>query len=131
MRDYENKFWLPFKGVTKPVYAIPGNHDWYDALEGFDATFLMPAAARAAMRRGSKPTCSISTTTASASMQLVANAARLRGSTACPTGFQRAPFFHLQTERFALLAVDTGIVKRVDPEQRRWLDAALARRAAS
>jgi hypothetical protein len=24
MHDYEDKFWLPFKGVTKPVYAIPG-----------------------------------------------------------------------------------------------------------
>ena len=33
-----SKFWLPFKGVTKPVFAIPGNHDWYDALEGFNAT---------------------------------------------------------------------------------------------
>ena len=40
MGDYEAKFWLPFMGVTKPVYAIPGNHDWYDALEGFAATFL-------------------------------------------------------------------------------------------
>ena len=40
MKDYEAKFWLPFKGVDKPVYAIPGNHDWYDALEGFNATFL-------------------------------------------------------------------------------------------
>ena len=29
MKDYESRFWLPFKGVTKPVYAIPGNHDWY------------------------------------------------------------------------------------------------------
>ena len=50
MRDYEAKFWLPFMGTTKPVYAIPGNHDWYDALEGFAATFLEPDAARAAMR---------------------------------------------------------------------------------
>ena len=40
MIDYETKFWLPFKGVTKPVFAIPGNHDWYDALEAFLATFL-------------------------------------------------------------------------------------------
>ena len=40
MNDYEAKFWLPFKGVTKAVYAIPGNHDWYDALEAFAATFL-------------------------------------------------------------------------------------------
>src|SRR4051812_46833487 len=28
MTDYEGKFYLPFKGFTKPVYAIPGNHDW-------------------------------------------------------------------------------------------------------
>ena len=55
MRDYEAKFWLPFMGITKPVYAIPGNHDWYDALEGFAATFLEPDAARAACTRGSRP----------------------------------------------------------------------------
>ena len=35
MKDYESRFWLPFKGVTKPVYAIPGNHDWYDGLSAF------------------------------------------------------------------------------------------------
>ena len=40
MIDYEAKFWLPFKGIEKPIYAIPGNHDWYDALEAFLATFL-------------------------------------------------------------------------------------------
>ena len=56
MRDYEAKFWLPFKGVTKPVYAIPGNHDWYDALEGFNATFLEPDAARRRCARASTPT---------------------------------------------------------------------------
>ena len=50
MKDYEAKFWLPLKGTHKPVYAIPGNHDWYDALEAFAATFLEPEAARAAMR---------------------------------------------------------------------------------
>ena len=50
MKDYEPKFYLPFKGFTKPIYAIPGNHDWYDALEAFAANFLEPDAARAAMR---------------------------------------------------------------------------------
>ena len=57
MRDYEAKFWLPFKGVTRPVYAIPGNHDWYDALESFAATFLQPDAARASMRARVESTC--------------------------------------------------------------------------
>ena len=46
MLDYEAKFWLPFKGVTKPVYAIPGDHDWSVPLEAFAATFLEPAATR-------------------------------------------------------------------------------------
>ena len=49
MVDYENNFYLPFKGFTKPIYAIPGNHDWFDALEGFNANFLEPKAARAAL----------------------------------------------------------------------------------
>ena len=53
MKDYEAKFWLPFKGITRPVYAIPGNHDWYDALEAFAATFLEPDAARATHPRAS------------------------------------------------------------------------------
>jgi hypothetical protein len=49
MKDYEVKFYLPFKWFTKPVYAIPGNHDWYDVLEGFTANFLEPEAAWAAL----------------------------------------------------------------------------------
>ena len=45
MVDYE-ELYLPFKGFTKPIYAIPGNHDWFDYLEGFNANFLEPKAAR-------------------------------------------------------------------------------------
>jgi hypothetical protein len=35
---------------AKPIYALPGNHDWYDALEGFNANFLEPKAARTAIK---------------------------------------------------------------------------------
>ena len=45
MRDYEANFYLPLKGVAKPIYAIPGNHDWFNALDGFAAN-LMDAGAR-------------------------------------------------------------------------------------
>ena len=127
MRDYEAKFWLPFKGIRKPVYAIPGNHDWYDALEGFNATFLTPAAARAAIGARVNADLNLSTTTTARIDELIGQAARLRREYSVPTGFQRAPFFEVQTPHFALLAVDTGIVKRIDPEQQRWLDGALAR----
>src|SRR5262252_9304349 len=36
IEDYESNFYLPLQGFTKPTYAIPGNHDWYDALEAFN-----------------------------------------------------------------------------------------------
>src|SRR4029434_7655812 len=49
MRDYEFNFYLPFKGFPKPIYAIPGNHDWFSALDGFAANFMEPVAARAAI----------------------------------------------------------------------------------
>ena len=127
MIDYESRFWLPFKGVTKPVFAIPGNHDWYDALEAFLATFLQPDAARAAMRARAEADLRLTSTTETRIDQLIAEAARLRGEYDVPTGFQRGPFFELQTDGFALLAVDTGIVKRIDPAQRAWLEAALDR----
>ena len=79
MIDYETNFWLPFKGVTKPVYAIPGNHDWYDALEAFNATFLEPDAARAAIRARAEADLRLSSTTDARIDGLLAQAARLRG----------------------------------------------------
>jgi uncharacterized membrane protein HdeD (DUF308 family) len=127
MIDYETNFWLPFKGVTKPVFAIPGNHDWYDALEAFLATFLEPDAARAAMRARAEADLKLTSTTDARIDHLIAEAARLRSEYDVPTGFQRGPFFEFQTDRFAMVAVDTGIVKRIDAEEWAWLESALER----
>ena len=90
MRDYELRFWLPFKGVTKPVFAIPGNHDWYDALEAFVATFFDPRAARAAMRARIEVDNRLTGTTDATVERLIAEAARLRASTACRQAISRA-----------------------------------------
>ena len=125
MKDYEANFWLPFKGFTKPIYAIPGNHDWYDALEGFVATFYLPDAAKAAMRARVEVDNRLTSTTDGRIAWLIGEAARLRREYEVPTGFQRAPYFQIQTERFALITVDTGVLRRVDPDQLAWLRAAL------
>ena len=127
MIDYEAKFWLPFKGVKKPVFAIPGNHDWYDALEAFAATFLEADAARAAMHARVKADLRLTSSTDSRIDGLILEAQRLRREYEVPTGLQRGPFFELQSERFALVAIDTGIVKKIDPAQRAWLESALER----
>jgi hypothetical protein len=126
MKDYEMKFWLPFKGSSKPIYAIPGNHDWYDALEAFAATFMTPEAARRSMRARIEVDRRLTSTTDGKIEELIGQAARLRREYGVPTGFQRAPFFQVQTSDFALLAVDTGVIRRVDPVQRAWLEGALA-----
>jgi len=127
MIDYEAKFWLPFKGVTKPVYAIPGNHDWYDALEAFLGTFLEPDAARASMHARAEADLRLTSSSTARIEGIIAGAARLRSEYGVPTGFQRGPFFEVQTDRFALVAIDTGIVKRIDAEQEAWLASALVR----
>src|SRR5579864_1880909 len=127
MSDYEPKFYLPFKGFTKPIYAIPGNHDWYDALEAFAANFMGPDAARAAMRARVEVDNGWTTTTPRSIEAKIAEAARLRREFGVSTGWQRGPFFEVQTERFALIAVDTGVLRRVDTDQWAWLKAALDR----
>ena len=129
MKDYEAKFWLPFKGIAKPVYAVPGNHDWYDALEGFAATFFEPKAARAAIRGRIEADLRVTSTTDGRIEDLINQAARLRDFYRVPTGFQRAPFFEVQTDRFALVAIDTGVLRKVDAAERRWLEGALDRSA--
>ena len=58
---------------------------------------------------------------------MIREAERLRSAYGVPTGFQRAPFFELQTDRFALIAIDTGILRTIDPAQASWLEAALNR----
>lgn len=35
VNDYELKFYRPYTGYPGPIYAIPGNHDWYDDLYAF------------------------------------------------------------------------------------------------
>jgi hypothetical protein len=127
LTDYEGKFYLPFKGFTRPIYAIPGNHDWYDALEGFTANFLEADAARACMHARVEADGRLTTTTEGRIERSIREAARLRQEFGVRTGGQRGPFFEIQAERFAFIAVDTGVARRVDEEQAAWLRAALER----
>jgi hypothetical protein len=127
MDDYEANFYLPFQGFAKPIYAIPGNHDWYDALEGFNANFLEPRAARAAIQARAEADLRLTSTDTRRIDRLLAEAARLRGAYRVKNGAQRAPFFEMQTADFALLAIDTGILRTVDASQWAWIERALDR----
>jgi uncharacterized membrane protein HdeD (DUF308 family)/3',5'-cyclic AMP phosphodiesterase CpdA len=127
MKDYEFNFYLPFKGFEKPIYAIPGNHDWFGALDAFNANFLEPDAARASIRARLAADHLLTHSAEERVDGLVEEAGRLRREYRIDTGHQRAPFFELSGASFALIAVDTGILKRIDDRQRGWLEAALER----
>src|SRR5262249_58323793 len=101
MSDYESKFYLPFKGFSKPIYAIPGNHDWYDALEAFAANFLEADAAQVSMHARVVTDNRLTSTTEYRIDGMIHEAARLRQEYGVRTGWQRGPFFEVQTEPFA------------------------------
>jgi uncharacterized membrane protein HdeD (DUF308 family) len=127
MKDYEPKFYLPFKGFHKPIYAVPGNHDWYDALEAFNANFLEPKAARTALRARRAIDRGLTTTTEARIDGMVREAERLRGEYQIRVAGQRTPYFEILTDQFSLVVVDTGILRKVDDDQLAWLDKALER----
>jgi 3',5'-cyclic AMP phosphodiesterase CpdA len=127
MKDYEANFYLPLKGVEKPVFAIPGNHDWFNALDGFAANLVEPATARAAIAARVNADLRLSSTTDDRIERLLESAQRLRALYRVPTGFQRGPFFELHAADFSLVGIDTGIERQVDAKQLAWLRAALER----
>jgi uncharacterized membrane protein HdeD (DUF308 family) len=127
MFDYEPKFYLPFKGITQPIYAIPGNHDWFNALDAFAANFFTPDSARIAIEARVDADHHLSSTTDERVVDLIAEAKRLREAYQIRNGLQNAPWFEVRTDGFALIAVDTGILRKLDPLQLAWLRAALER----
>jgi uncharacterized membrane protein HdeD (DUF308 family) len=125
MKDYERKFFLPFKGVTKPIYAIPGNHDWYDALDAFVATFYTPEAARLAIEARMQSDLKFTATSDQAVRRLINQTSFLRSAYQVPVGYQSAPFFQVSNEYFVLLCIDTGVLRRVDDTQLAWIKSVL------
>ena len=127
LKDYEKKFWMPFKGVNKPVYAIPGNHDWYDALDGFIATFYDPVTAKKAMIARANQDLNITSTTEKRIEEMIASSDMWRHEYEVPTGYQKAPYFQVSTDNFVLITIETGVVRQIDSLQRQWLRNVLER----
>ena len=128
MKDYEANFYMPFMGFGKPIYAIPGNHDWFDSNEGFNANFLDRESAGIALRaRLAEDLGTDVVTTDELFDEITAEAERLRSLYRIKNGLQRGPYFEMHKPGFSLIAVDTGVMRTLDERQQEWLEAALAR----
>ena len=129
VNDYVNGFYLPYKDYPETIYALPGNHDWYDGLNGFMYHFC-----------GAEPLPRTSYRLTDFNLrQLIARwlwgkAARPRRDLLLGWMAQRpprsqdprrapqpGPYFAIDTGRLLIVAIDTGMTGKLDGEQGRWL----------
>jgi hypothetical protein len=133
INDYIDGFFLPYERYASPIYAIPGNHDWYDGLNGFMFHFcgaepLPPVAyrggsytwkerlAQTLWRKPSPPDLPELLYERRARAQL-----EQRGAEATWKPAQPAPYFTIETPSLLIVCIDTGITGKLDREQGDWL----------
>jgi hypothetical protein len=143
--DYPTKFYGPYQRFDRPIYAIPGNHDWDDgSLTGFMTHFTLakdgarpreaPDGLESTLRsvsrlslfwRGRVPP--------SPSERRVGHALEARDlrdeyvrlaapqyDVAYPRG-QPGSYFRIQVGPLALIGIDTGMTGGIDRPQAEWL----------
>lgn len=123
--DYEGKFYRPYEDYPAPIYALPGNHDWYDGLSGFmfhlcDAevsqTNVVPESSsfKERLRSG------LWRRSAEISSTVVARKKAWR-SDRKQCSSQRSPYFAIETGPLLIACIDTGMNGSIDREQGEWL----------
>ncbi|WP_283132761.1 metallophosphoesterase family protein [Rhizohabitans arisaemae] len=119
--DYPDKFFRPYRDYPGPIYAVPGNHDWYDGLHGFMRVFCD---APALPRERARPAGLLARLLWRRPERVdeVALAAA-RGWRAAPAQQARQPgsYWVLDTGPLLIVGIDTGIGGSLDADQGEWL----------
>ncbi|MCP2336199.1 metallophosphoesterase family protein [Actinomadura rupiterrae] len=121
--DYEDKFFRPYAGYPGPIYAVPGNHDWYDGLRGFLNVFCDLDMDCTPSWNGPFAWLARRLWRKSGAVDPVALAeirARYRGAPS-QRAVQPAPYWAIDTPTLRIIGIDTGIRGGIDDEQGRWL----------
>jgi calcineurin-like phosphoesterase family protein len=126
VNDYVDGLYVPYEELPRPIYALPGNHDWYDGLAGFmyhfrDEQRLPTEAYRAGAdsirerfyrwlwRRPSGPS----------TRKLDRAPNRTTRDATDPQ--QPGSYFGIETKHVLLVCIDTGIDGDIDNAQAEWL----------
>ncbi|MDQ3182554.1 MAG: metallophosphoesterase [Actinomycetota bacterium] len=119
VNEYLEKFYRPYKDYNKPVYALPGNHYWYDGLNGFMVHFCGAEPAecspgrnwilRRLWRKAEKVT-----------PEVLERCCGLRPELEEPLK-QPGSYFAIDTGPLRIIGIDAGINGRLDREQGEWL----------
>jgi hypothetical protein len=127
VRAYADRFYRPYADYPGPIYALPGNHDWYDGLAGFMTTFCdappdagdpSPSVTgplwrgllhRLLWRRAPKATAADV-----ADMRWYRDAESQQGG-------QPGPYCAIDAGPVRLVLIDTGLDGHIDRDQGEWL----------
>jgi hypothetical protein len=127
VRPYADRFYRPYADYPAPIYALPGNHDWYDGLAGFMTTFCdAPPDAGAPMPvfTGSwwkRLLCKLLWRRASAATVEDVSGMRRYRDAESQQGGQPGPYCAIDAGPVRLVLIDTGIDGRIDRDQAEWL----------
>jgi len=123
--DYGTKFFRPYQDYPAPIYAIPGNHDWYEDLGAFMRVFcgdtpplppgprprpLTRAWWRSLLWHRPRPTDG----------QHLDEVRKLRSASA-QQAVQPGPYWAIDAGPLRLIGIDTGLLGTIDAEQGAWL----------
>lgn len=130
VNQYIEKFFLPYAAYPRPIYALPGNHDWLDGLAGFMHHFCdmdaPPQTQRPPRRSGRLPFARLMhrllwRRAERIKPDTIKRAAELRGAATASGPRQPNMYFCIDTPHLRIVGVDTGILGRLDSEQGEWL----------
>ncbi|MGV9564186.1 metallophosphoesterase family protein [Streptomyces sp. NPDC003480] len=122
--DYGTKFFRPYRDYQAPIYAIPGNHDWYEDLHGFMRVFCdaQPPAPEPAPRPPSRAWLRslLWHRPGSPDEQRLAEARALRPAPP-QQARQPGPYWAIDAGPVRIVGIDTGLLGTLDAEQGGWL----------
>ena len=128
--DYADCFYRAYKDYPRPIFALPGNHDWYSLLTGFMWNFCGAESLPAPTDRLSSYSWQerlarfLWLRPRAPHRALLMAYRKLRWQAGRPSGaapWQSGPYFALETPQLLIIGIDTGTSGRLDREQAEWL----------
>lgn len=123
--DYDTKFFRPYASYPAPIYAIPGNHDWYEDLGAFMRVFCadappLPAEPKPRPLTKSWLRALLWHRPSPGDGQHLDEAGKLRSAPA-QQAVQPGPYWAIDAGPIRLVGIDTGLLGTLDAEQGAWL----------
>lgn len=117
--EYEDKFFWPYRRYEGAIYAVPGNHDWYDDCTAFMRWFCGAETAPPRPPLGRSPKRWLRRLLWRRPKRV--SKRRLARMETFPMPGQPGPYFAIDTGPLLVIGIDTGIEGDIDRQQAAWL----------